>query len=87
MSSPRKVTAISYERYNGGVRIKRIWGSSTVTRFFVFYADERNDVSKTMKIEGYGKTPGERKTYAINIFRKERGEQVPDLTSIQHIIR
>jgi hypothetical protein len=87
MTTPRKVWASSTERYNGGVRIKRLWGSSTVTRFYVGYAGDENDPSKWMKIEGYGKTPGERKTYAIHAFRKAHGEQVPDLASIQNILR
>jgi hypothetical protein len=78
----RKVEASSTERYNGGVRIKRLWGSSTVTRFYVHYADDRHDPSKWMKIEGYGKTPGDRKTYAINQFRKLKGENVPDLQTL-----
>jgi len=70
----RKVVATSFERYNGGVRIKRLWGSSTVTRFFVHYVGD--DPAKWMKIEGYGKTPGDRKTYACNEFRKMNGEEV-----------
>jgi len=73
----RKVVASSTERYNGGVRIKRLWGSSTVTLFFVFYAEDRKDPAKWMKLEGYGKTPGDRKTYAMNEFRRLNGEEVP----------
>lgn len=69
-----KVVATSFERYNGGVRIKRLWGSSTVTRFIVHYVGD--DPSKWMKIEGYGKTPGDRKTYAMNEFRRAHGEPV-----------
>ncbi len=66
----RKVVASSTERYNGGVRIKRMYGSSTVTRFFVHFADDAGDPSKWEKIEGYGKTPGERKTFAMEEFRR-----------------
>lgn len=61
----RKIEATSFERYNGGVRIKREYGSSTVTKFYVHFADERGDPSRWLKVEGYGKTPGERKTDAI----------------------
>jgi hypothetical protein len=64
----RRVEASSFERYNGGLRVKRQWGSSTVTRFYVHFAEDRNDASKWEKIEGYGKTPGERKTFAIQEF-------------------
>jgi hypothetical protein len=64
----RKVVATSYERYNGGARTKRMYGGSTITRFFVHYAEDRNDPLKWEKIEGYGPTPGERKTYAIQEF-------------------
>jgi hypothetical protein len=61
----RKIVASSFERYNGGVRIKRLYGSSTVTRFYVHFADEANDPSRWLVVEGYGPTPGERKTDAI----------------------
>lgn len=46
-----KIQLTSASRYNGGIAIKRRWGSSTVTEFYV-------------QIDGDGKTPGERKTYA-----------------------
>lgn len=39
----RKIVASSFERYNGGIRIKRLYGSSTVTRFYVFFAEDRGD--------------------------------------------
>jgi len=62
----RRVEATSVERYNGGVRIKRAYGSSTVTRFLVGFAGSSADTWE--KIEGFGPTPGDRKTYAINEF-------------------
>lgn len=61
----RKIKAVSYERYNGGARVKRAYGSSTVTRFYVFFEGDERDPSKWVKVEAYGATPGERKTYAI----------------------
>jgi hypothetical protein len=61
----RKIVAHSFERYNGGVRIKRQYGSSTVTRFYVYYAGDEKDPSKWKIVEGYGPTPGDRKTDAI----------------------
>lgn len=74
-SGGRAIEASSFQRYNGGVRVKRQYGSSTVTRFYVFFKDERDDPSKWVEIEGYGPTPGDRKTYAINRFveRKAAG--------------
>jgi len=60
-----KIVATSYERYNGGVRIKRLYGSSTVTLFFVHYARDAKNASAWKKVEGYGPTPGDRKTDAI----------------------
>ena len=62
---PTKIIANSYERYNGGARVKRAHGSSTVTRFYVYRAEDKDDPSKWMKLDGYGKTPGDRKTDAI----------------------
>jgi len=55
-----KITLTSAERYNGGVRVKRQWGSSTVTHFWV----EVDGKLQKDKAIGYGKTPGERKTFA-----------------------
>ncbi len=60
-----KVVANSFERYNGGARVKRAYGSSTVTRFYVYLARDKDNPAAWHKIEGYGKTPGERKTDAI----------------------
>ncbi len=60
-----KIIASSFQRYNGGVRIKRLYGSSTVTRFYVFREEDRNDASKWLVVEGFGPTPGDRKTDAI----------------------
>lgn len=61
----RKIVASSQERYNGGVKIKRLYGSSTMTKFFIYFADERSDPSRWLVVEGYGPTPGDRKTDAI----------------------
>ena len=72
----RKIEASSYERYNGGVATKRAYGSSTVTRFFVYFAEDRNDPSKWQKIEGRGRTPGDRKTAAINEFLRRVAQGV-----------
>ena len=61
--------ATSYERYNGGIAVKRKYGSSTVTRFMIDCV--QSDGTATCVIfDGYGKTPGERKTYAMNEARK-----------------
>jgi hypothetical protein len=59
---PMKLSAISMARYFGGIATKRRWGSSTITEFLV--TDEQTGRSVTVK--AYGKTPGERKTFAMN---------------------
>jgi hypothetical protein len=64
-ANPSKIKASSFERYNGGARIKRQYGSSTVTRFYVYREEDEHDPSKWVKVEGYGPTPGDRKTDAI----------------------
>jgi len=63
-----KLFATSFERYNGGVKIKRLYGSSTVTRFYV--GEEGSPPDTWATIEAYGPTPGDRKTYAMNEYRK-----------------
>jgi len=52
----------SASRYNGGVAIKRLYGSSTITNFYVRVNGSLWDGT----IPGRGATPGERKTYAKN---------------------
>jgi hypothetical protein len=51
-------------------RIKRQYGSATVTKFFV---EEKGDPSSRMQMIGYGRTPGDRKTYAIKQYMEARG--------------
>lgn len=58
-----KIIAKSFERYNGGVKVKRLYGSSTVTRFYVYY--EGSPASDWKIVEGFGPTPGDRRTDAI----------------------
>jgi len=70
-----KIIANSFERYNGGIKIKRLYGSSTVTRFYVYYEADANNPKAWLEVEGYGKTPGERKTDAI----KRSGLLVPGI--------
>jgi hypothetical protein len=59
-----KLKAYLMYRHNGGIAIKRQWGSSTVTEFWV-YKDEKTPNESMVKIQAYGKTPGKRKTYAL----------------------
>ena len=80
MSKHEKVLAYSFERYNGGVAIKRRFGSSTVTRFHVMFA---SDPGAREIIEGFGPTPGDRKTYAIKKFLEKRG-LTPNRTSMPY---
>ena len=61
----RKIVASSQERYRASASERRMYGGSTVTRFFVFYKDDEDDPNKWLMVTGYGPTPGERKTDAI----------------------
>jgi hypothetical protein len=61
-----RLTAISHSRHNGGVKFKRLYGSSTLTTFLVF--DDAKP-TRTLYVEAAGKTPGERKTLALETAR------------------
>jgi hypothetical protein len=73
----RKVIAISKDRYRASAEERRRYGGNTVTEFYVMYKDDERDASKWKKIFGYGKTPGERKTYAIEKFRAMQAQGNP----------
>jgi hypothetical protein len=66
-----KLVAKSFERYNGGVRAKRLYGSSTITRFYVFRPEDHGDPNKWVIVETGGPSPGERATAA-----KTKGEEM-----------
>ncbi len=66
------IKAVSYERYNGGVKVKRLHGSSTVTRFYVYEDKDANDPSKWLKVEAKGTGPADRKKIAIALFQKNK---------------
>jgi hypothetical protein len=69
-----KIVASSYERYRGGAAVARRWGGAgTVTRFYVFFKEDEHDPNKWEKIEGFGPTPGDRKTFAIEEFKRRKG--------------
>ena len=70
MSEIRKIVAQSYERYNGGARVKRQYGSATVTKFFV---EEKGKPDTRMEVAGYGATPGERKTFVVKRYAEAKG--------------
>jgi hypothetical protein len=65
------LVAKSFQRYNGGVRAKRLYGSSTITRFYVFRPEDRDDPNKWVIVETGGPSPGERATAA-----KAKGEEM-----------
>lgn len=80
-----KLKTSSQIRYNGGVNAKRKYGSSTITRFFVFRPEDEHNSSLWATVEVGGKTPGERSTAAKvkaePIIRKllaDKGIQVSD---------
>lgn len=56
------VVAKSMERWRASARERRLYGGATVTKFAVYDTSEPENVKY---IIGYGKTPGERKSYAI----------------------
>ncbi len=62
MQTPKIVLTSAY-RYNGGVARKRLSGSSTVTEFYVTI----DGVLQPGRVTGYGRTPGDRKTYARKV--------------------
>lgn len=63
----RKVVATSKDRYKASAEEKRRYGGSTVTEFYMRFADD--PIGKSEVVTGYGKTPGDRKTDAIRRFR------------------
>jgi hypothetical protein len=70
----RKVVADSMNRYHASPQEKRRYGGSTVTVFSVRFD---GDYSSAQRITGYGKTPGERKTDAMNKFIAMHTSQQP----------
>lgn len=66
-----KIIATSSSRYNGGVAAKRKYGSSTITTFVIYREENASDASKWEYVEGYGPTPGDRKTDAIKRFQEQ----------------
>jgi hypothetical protein len=59
----RLVTTSMY-RHNGGIRVKRTYGSSTVTTFNVHRPEDKDDPSRWVTVDAYGPTPGDRSTDA-----------------------
>lgn len=59
-----KLITSSQSRYNGGVRAKRAYGSSTITRFFVLRPEDEQRPELWANVEVGGRTPGERSTAA-----------------------
>lgn len=59
-----KLVAHSKNRYNGGIRAKRLYGSSTITEFYVFRPEDEHIPSRWAIVEVGGRTPGERATAA-----------------------
>jgi hypothetical protein len=66
-----KIKAISFERYRATAAQRRLYGGKTVTVFLVFHPDAPDDYARAEKFDGYGLTPGERRTYAIAAARRK----------------
>ena len=58
------LVAKSKDRYNGGVKALRQYGSSTITEFYVYRKEDANSPELWVIIRIGGKTPGERATSA-----------------------
>lgn len=71
------VVAVSFERYRATAAQRRAHGGGTVTRFYVYRRSEEGDASRYAVVEGFGRTPGERKTDAIR-----RYEALPRVVTI-----
>ena len=59
-----KLKAFSKSRYNGGVKAKRLYGSSTITTFYVMREQDEKNAQLWVTVEVGGKTPGDRVTAA-----------------------
>lgn len=59
-----KLVTHSKNRHNGGVRAKRLYGSSTITEFYVFRPEDEAIPSRWATVEVGGRTPGDRATAA-----------------------
>lgn len=59
-----KLKAFSKSRYNGGVKAKRQYGSSTITTFYVMREQDETRAHLWVTVEVGGKTPGDRLTAA-----------------------
>lgn len=60
-----KIIAVSKERYRATASQKRLYGGNTVTIFFIFREEDKDNTKAWKEVTGYGPTPGERKTDAI----------------------
>lgn len=68
-----KVVAFSMERWRATAEERRTYGGAAVTKFGV----TRLDTNETLYITAYGKTPGERKTNAMNEARYRWAKESP----------
>jgi len=59
------VLAVSKDRHRASASERRMYGGAAVTDFYVYRRETKNDPSKWKVVRGYGRTPGERKTFAI----------------------
>jgi len=63
--------ATSKNRYRASAREERAYGGKTITEFFVGEKGDENSPHLWVTVIGYGKTPGERKTFAINAAKEK----------------
>lgn len=63
-----KIMCVSMSRHNGGAKAKRLYGSSTITKFMVWV---EGDLPPHKEYEVGGATPSGRKAEAIRRFKAE----------------
>lgn len=70
--SMETIRAISKERWRATADERRCYGGKTVTEFWVIMSKDGVE-EKMLVVKGYGATPGERKTFAIESAKKQWG--------------
>lgn len=66
--SASKLRLVSKDRYRASAAERRRHGGATITEFYATTPE-----GKTIVVTGYGKTPGERKTYARKVAEEKLG--------------
>jgi hypothetical protein len=65
-----KIETLTLGRYRASARERRLYGGKTVTVFYVWRVIDGIPEKDSLKVTGYGRTPGERKTFAKKAAEK-----------------